>query len=277
MWAKNGSHYLPQVLKRIEEVIPTECIGQRIFVDDKSTDGSPEIAQSFNWTIYPNPTGFVSGGASEALRHVELPFFVSVEQDILLAKNWWDTVPPHMENPEVAVAQGIRVSPSRQMQILNLDYRPEIWSLDNNIFRTDVIRKLGGFPMGEPMSVDYSLLMKIAARTHYLWVIDQSAVSTHIKTSITDVVRHEQDLLLRGLKPVGTESKSFLGMLQLTATSPLRGLQLSYSYKDPTFLILYPYLRLVYLRGFLRRRRVQNRRTATQEVPPNLLVISQSK
>lgn len=47
IWAKNGALTLPLVLKRVEEVIPSEVIGKKIFVDEHSTDVSASIGKDF--------------------------------------------------------------------------------------------------------------------------------------------------------------------------------------------------------------------------------------
>jgi len=51
MWTKNGEAFLPEVLTRIEKVIPHENICHKILVDDQSTDRTVEIAEDFNWSI----------------------------------------------------------------------------------------------------------------------------------------------------------------------------------------------------------------------------------
>jgi glycosyltransferase involved in cell wall biosynthesis len=51
MWTKNGLEPLPLVLERISEVIPDGFVNNRIIVDDRSTDGTREIAKSFGWQI----------------------------------------------------------------------------------------------------------------------------------------------------------------------------------------------------------------------------------
>src|SRR5712692_3575851 len=147
MWAKNGGRFLPAVLNRIDAVVPHESVNARILVDDKSMDNTREIAQSFNWAVYENPTGFVSGGTNTALQHVTMPFFVSIEQDILLAKDWWDRIPPYMDDETVAVAQGIRLATHQiirdlepiDQERLNRETMNQVpdyyWSIDNNIFR----------------------------------------------------------------------------------------------------------------------------------------------
>jgi glycosyltransferase involved in cell wall biosynthesis len=157
MWAKNGENVLPTVLKRIDEVIPHEVVCHKILVDDHSTDRTTKIAKEFNWNVYPNPKTGIPSGANEALRHVDQDFFISVEQDVVLAKDWWEKIPPHMNGNKVAVAQGIRMSTeptlrkleeyvySRLKSSVNDPIRFGV-SMDNNLFRTKIIRQLGGFP-----------------------------------------------------------------------------------------------------------------------------------
>ena len=92
MWTKNGEKWLTPVLRRIDEVIPSENINQKILVDDHSVDRTVEIAKDFNWKVYENPSTGISAGANEALRHVKTDIFASFEQDLFLAENWFDLV-----------------------------------------------------------------------------------------------------------------------------------------------------------------------------------------
>jgi hypothetical protein len=71
MWTKNGTEYLPIVLKPIDEIIPHENVCHKILVDDNSSDNTAKIAKDFNWTVYQNPYGGIPIGADEALRHVD--------------------------------------------------------------------------------------------------------------------------------------------------------------------------------------------------------------
>ena len=106
MWAKNGASMLPLVLKRADEVLPNEVIAKKIFVDDHSTDESREIAKDFGWEIYPNEKGGIACGINTALKHVECEYFISLEQDLVLAKDWFEKVPKHLKNPRIVSSQG---------------------------------------------------------------------------------------------------------------------------------------------------------------------------
>jgi hypothetical protein len=94
-------------------------VNKKIFVDDLSTDQTVEIARKFAWEVYENVKSFVSSGTREALKHVESELFVSVEQDVLLARDWWDKSPRHMNDPQVVVAQGIRVTTHQTLRCLD--------------------------------------------------------------------------------------------------------------------------------------------------------------
>ena len=110
MWAKNGQSVLPLVLRRISKVIPSEVINEKIFVDDHSVDNSIIIAKSFGWTVFKNEKGGVGAGANLALSKIHSKYFVSIEQDVLLARDWWDKIPKYLESRDVVAAQGCRIS-----------------------------------------------------------------------------------------------------------------------------------------------------------------------
>ena len=270
MWTKNGGRFLPLVLRRIEEVIPSEEIGQRILVDDHSSDDSRKVAVDFNWDVYPNPTGFISGGSNEALRHVNSEFFISFEQDVVLASNWWDRIPQHMEDEEVAVAQGVRFPTDPILKVLEMEPHMDkrrlenqthlripdyFWSIDNNIFRTKVVRSLGGFPTFEPLAVDYFFMKTLEAKTNYRWVVDPNVISQHIRTGgIREHFEHEYRFLVMTKKPLDIDKVPELRMLRIVLTSPLRGLQIAVRKRYPQFFILYPYIRLLHFKGYIQRR-----------------------
>jgi len=183
MWAKNGARFLPSVLKRIDEVIPAEILGQKIFVNDHSTDNSEQIAREFNWEILQNKEGGIGNGANIALRKVSSNVFASFEQDILLTKDWLERILPLIENPKVAVAQGWRLSTNQSLLDLEIGVpmvKSPAYSIDNNLFRTSVIRSLGGFPTYVSYCVDGVLRSKVI-RSGWEWVTDTNAVSTHLK------------------------------------------------------------------------------------------------
>lgn len=256
MWAKDGARYLPHVLRRIDEVIPAPNVNKRIFVDDSSRDATAQIAREFGWKVYENVEGFVSGGAREALKHVESEFFVSVEQDVLLARDWWKKIPKYMYDPKVVVAQGIRMPTHPTLRCL-AEYgnrRHMGFSLDNNIFRTGLLRKLGGFPNKCPIYVDAELLDIINETKYYKWVVDESVVSYHIRESILQTARegYKHTMLAKRERFPGV---SFFKVLRSAATSPARGLCIALKKRHPKVFLVYPFLRFTTLKAFIHRPR----------------------
>ena len=184
MWTKNGSQTLPGVLQRINEVIPKEVVNKKIIVDDESSDSTPHIASSFGWSVILNKGHGISDGANTALEQVTSDFFVSFEQDLLLASNWWQKIPPLLESSSVAAASGMRFADKppgikKMQEYVGKKYRGEAnlasWlrsrdmsaftlgkTLDNTIYKTRIIRNLGGFPkLRVTAGVDTALAYKI--------------------------------------------------------------------------------------------------------------------
>ena len=263
MWAKNGSRTLPLVLKRIEKAIPKKCIVSKIFVDDKSVDNTVEIAKRFKWDVYENKEGFVRGGVKEALKHVTAPFFVSVEQDVVLAENWWKCISKYMHNPEVAVAQGIRVNypGSKSLNCLEkytLERFPEFGpksraSLDNNIFRTAVIRKIG-VPEKYPIYVDAALYEEVL-KAGYKWTVDENVISHHLwKGTLSILLHRHKHMSLRKLKhPL--DDTTLLTLLKILMFSPLRASHVMIKERCPTIPFVYPFMRLMAIEMYFERKK----------------------
>lgn len=250
MWAKNGEKFLPLVLKRIDEVIPSEYINKKIFVDDSSTDRTVDIARNFNWTVYKNPANGIASGVEEALRHVECEYFVSAEQDVLLAKDWWEKVPPYVEEKNVACSQGIRISIDPTLRALEeyaINERRTInVSIDNNIFKTKAVKTLGKIPRGCPVCVDSAIMKQIIWTTPYKWVTNAQVVSMHLsRDSIWNYLRHYRRLskmckktiycTVGGVSFSKSLNPKFRSIIRIFIASPLRGLQLAVMKNMPTF------------------------------------------
>jgi glycosyltransferase involved in cell wall biosynthesis len=255
MWAKNGERFLPSVLKQVETVVPHENVDLKIFVDDSSTDRTREIAKEFNWTVHSNSKGGIPAGANEGLRHVKSEFFVSIEQDVILAKDWWERIPPYMDDENVAVAQGMRVATDPTLRKLEeyISGRQEFAffiSIDNNIFRTKVIRLLGGFPTVHPLFTDSALYKKIAEETRLRWIVDRKVVSQHIKENVEHFIEHLQGFETIAMRASRDTGHSFPRLVRLFLTSPARGLLIVYKTHELNFLWIYPRVRLAYLKAY---------------------------
>jgi glycosyltransferase involved in cell wall biosynthesis len=263
MWTKNGAETLPSVLKRISEVIPDESVNNRILVDDNSTDGTCEIAESFGWQIILNKGCGISDGANTALQHVESDWFVSFEQDLLLSRNWWNRLSMYVGGV-FPVISGLRVANSpdglaklqRYVAEKYLSKKLSGWlrsrgentfflgkTLDNTIYRADFLRGIGGFPLpGESFGVDTALARKIggAGRT---WLVCSDVVSLHLRGGLRDELRHQAS---HGKACARTRTAVF-GW----AVSPFVGVFLSVKTGDPVVCLYYFLLKLAYLRGNL--------------------------
>jgi len=281
MWTKNGEKFLLSVLNRIDSVIPYECVNQKILVDDHSNDRTVEIARDFNWTVYENPSMGISAGANEALRRVKSPFFISFEQDLLLAKDWWSRIPLHLESSKVAVASGVRF-PDRPVGLKKLhqylakksrgeakfvlhkikEEQPYAYgkTLDNTICKTKVIRDLGGFPqVNRSSGVDVILAYEIAD-AGFRWVVDYDVQSTHLRHGLKSELKHEEwhgftlyeiNRKIReetGERPRVTKWGTIFRFVFSLAT----GLFIALTMNEPSIAYIYPLIRLYYVKGLLK-------------------------
>jgi glycosyltransferase involved in cell wall biosynthesis len=280
MWAKNGSEFLPQVLERIETA-PSSQVKQRILVDDHSSDSTVKIAKDFNWKVYENPLTGISSGANEALKHVESPYFISFEQDLLLAKEWWQMIPQHFEEAGVAVASGMRLADKpvglrKLQQYVAKKYRGETelssWlksrrmsaftlgkTLDNTMYRTKVIRDLGGFPrMKCNAGVDAVLAYKVET-AGFRWIVDYDVQSTHLRQSLKQELHHQQfyaSTLHEVWRKLGEEATppppvTRSGILFRLAISLATGMFIAFKTREPSIIYIHPLIRLYYTKGLL--------------------------
>jgi len=287
MWTKNGAKTLHVVLKRIEEVINTEIVNERIIVDDGSTDGTRKIAESFGWDVIPNEGKGISDGANTALRNVASDYFVSFEQDLLLAHDWWKNIPSCLEDSSVVVASGIRfadrpVGVKKLQQYVARKYRGEgelaSWlrtrqmsaftlgkTLDNTIYRTRVIKELGGFPkMSVNAGVEAILAYKVE-QAGYRWVVGYNVQSIHLRQGLTQELGHQywyatqlyeiwRRIELETSKPPPI-TKS--GIMFRFFVSPFTGLFMAVKTREASVVYIHPLIRLYYLKGLLEASRWQ--------------------
>ena len=267
MWTKNGAETLPLVLKRINEVIPSELVNNRLIVDDHSTDETREIAKSYGWKVIFNEGKGISDGANTALKHVTSEYFISFEQDLLLARDWWQKIPTHLSSKNVIIASGIRLTVhlpvlrkieeyafERYEKVYDIreDYEKFLCgkNIDNTIYKTGALKRLGGFPrLAKSVGVDMALALKVVSTGHR-WKVDFNVKSVHLRKSLKEELAHrywygscwkEQD---PWIKP----------FLLRFLFSPFRGLDIAIKKKAPQAIYIYPLLRFYTLRGVIERR-----------------------
>jgi glycosyltransferase involved in cell wall biosynthesis len=285
MWTKNGEATLPTILKQINKVIPKEHVGKKIISDDASTDNTRKIAESFGWTVYLNEGTGISDGANTALKHVESDFFVSFEQDLFLSPLWWGKIPSLLVDSDVAAASGMRFADkprgvkklqmyvakkyrgeselaswlrSRQMSAFTLGK-----TLDNTIYKTAVIRQIGGFPkMPVNAGVDTILAYKLHEKG-YQWVVDYNIQSIHMRKGLMQELNHQfwyGTQLYEIWKRIESETNhappvTKFGIIYRFFTSPFTGAFVAVKTREPTIAYIHPLVRLYYMLGLLRAQR----------------------
>jgi glycosyltransferase involved in cell wall biosynthesis len=286
MWTKNGAETLPLVLKRLSESIPGESVNNRIIVDDHSTDGTCDIAKSFGWRAIFNEGTGISDGANTALKNIETDNFVSVEQDLLLAKNWWTKIPPLLATqPKIAVASGMRFAGKpiglrklQQHMAKKCVGEEKFWlapqraqqeaftfgkTLDNTIYKTKIMRTLGGFPRAiRGAGVDTILIYRLQ-RAGFYWAVDYTVQSSHLRGNLRDELQHQywygsvvRDIWRRMRREFNVQVATESNLLYRLFLSPVSGLMAAFKTKEPTVIYIYPLLRLYYIRGLLTSRKV---------------------
>jgi glycosyltransferase involved in cell wall biosynthesis len=281
MWTKNGAETLPMVLKRVSEVIPSEFVNKRIIVDDRSTDNTRKIAESFGWTVILNEGKGISDGANTALKNVTSEYFISFEQDLLLAYDWWKKIPLHMENPKVAIASGMRFADKpkglrKLQQYVAKKYRGEAqlapWlraretaaftlgkTLDNTIYKTKVIKNIGGFPKLQVNAGVETILAYKIEQVGYLWVVDYNVQSTHLRSGLKQELQHQYwyaTQLNEIWKRIRTETNRPPPVTKYTVISrfmmsPFTGLFMAVKTMEPTIAYIHPLMRFYYMKGLL--------------------------
>jgi len=281
MWTKNGAATLPQVFRRIDEVIPKQFVNQKIIADDHSTDNTREIAASYGWTVVFNEGTGISDGANTMLKRIETERFVSFEQDLLLASDWWEKIPPLLDNPKVGAASGMRFADKplgvkKLQQYVAKKYRGEAYlaswlrtrqmaaftlgkTLDNTIYLTKAVRDAGGFPkIKVNAGVDTTLAYRIQHAGYY-WIVDYKVQSVHIRKGLKQELAHQywygtqlNEIWGRIAKETDKPPPiSRSGIMSRFFTSPFTGLLVAYKTREATIAYIHPLIRFYYLKGYL--------------------------
>lgn len=248
MWVLNGESTLPYCLRSIKETIPSEVVGQKIVIDAHSTDGTCEICKNFGWRVMDAKQVGIPFQANQALKLVKSEFFASFEQDIVLHPYWFKYIMKHFGDENVSVAQGVRVAVNPVLGAIDLykiGHQFGYSSLDNTIYRTEVIRELGGFNVGLLSSLDKELQQRVR-EDGYTWIVDRSLISLHLHSSLWKELKHQYHiaLLSHGMDSTYANLKRF-------AFSPFRGFDIAVKQKRPETILYYPLLRLAKLKGVL--------------------------
>jgi len=264
MWAKNGERYLPSVLKQIDEVIPKEELHRKILVDDHSMDRTASIARDFGWEVYENPEGGIPAGANEALRHVDCDYFVSVEQDVVLARDWWEKVPPLLQDDRTVVASGIRLPSIDSLRKL-YEYvfdrymkNPQKYvrssflgvTIDNTIYKTRYMRESGGFPNLRVSGGVDGALAKRVFESGLEWRVDPSGVPVHLRSSVWEEIKH---WYFYGTCVPYLSGRKGLGRIAgIALFSPIRGAEIAMKKRSLPIFYIYLGMRWAMLLGTIK-------------------------
>jgi len=101
---KNSAHKLRNCLASIYENVPIKNL---IVIDGFSTDGTLKILEGFN-KVYGNITLFQVDGSrakarTEGIRHVTTEWFLFVDSDVVLCKDWYEKAQADLTNGVAAV------------------------------------------------------------------------------------------------------------------------------------------------------------------------------
>jgi glycosyltransferase involved in cell wall biosynthesis len=281
MWTKNGAVTLPLVLKRIREVIPSKFVNKQVIVDDRSTDNTREIAKSFGWTVVFNEGKGISDGANTALKNVTSEFFISFEQDLLLARDWWNKIPRSLENPKAAVASGMRFANKpegvrRLQQYVAKKYRGEgeleSWlkgrqmsaftlgkTLDNTIYKAKIVKAVGGFPKLKANSGVDTTLAYIINQAGYYWFVDYNVQSIHLRRNLKQELSHQYwyaKQLYEIWRKIETDTNkgppaTKFNVISRFVLSPFTGIFIALKTMEPSIVYIHPLVRFYYLKGLL--------------------------
>lgn len=260
MWTYNSAKTLPNTLSSIEKAIPPEYINKKIIVDGHSTDGTQDIGKKFGWIIVDAKELGIPNQANQALDSVETEVFASFEHDILLNPNWFHKVLKHLESDQtVAVAQGIRLTTNhvfKKIEEIGIERNIPYRSIDNNLYRTEVIKKLGGFNTDCLISCDWDLQERVQ-KSGYKWVTDKTVVSDHVWGNTSNIIKHFRELN----KQDDPNNPPIMQVLLRFLYSPIRGVDISIKKKCPQAALIYPYWRFIHLKTTLTSTQKQRQHT----------------
>jgi glycosyltransferase involved in cell wall biosynthesis len=262
MWTLNSEKTLPYTLTSIEKAVPKRNVNQKIIIDGHSKDGTKKIGKKFGWKVIDAEKVGIPYQANQALGIATTEFCASFEHDIILSPNWFPAILKHLQSdPKVAVAQGVRVPTNpilKKMEEASLKKDIRYTSIDNTLYRTEVIRSLGGFDVNFPLSCDRNLQDKVW-EAGYNWIVDRTVVSEHIKDSIRWYARRNYVHTVSSDYPV----PSFSFVLLRFLFSPVRGFEISLKNNCPQAVIVYPYLRFMWLKAISKRLQNKNKQQRT--------------
>lgn len=262
MWSKDGPP--EDVLAAIEREIGYYA-HKKILVLNGGVSPKDLTYEKYGWqTVEEDWTKGVGGKANRALEEVDCSYFATFEDDVILARGWFDAVWAGMtrisgENgicvagTRVATNPVLRAIDTTAARRMNVEENKagEYISIDNNLWRTSAVIEIGGFSTDCPYAVDWYTRRKAIAHG-MRWVILKEVVSDHKRDSIRSALGHSYYATKACLSAPSCRRGHYrLKVLRYFLTSPARGVIEAFRYRRPEIVIVYPLIRLQGLRGAL--------------------------
>ena len=285
MWTYNGERTLNTVLNQINRVVPSEVVGQKLIVDDGSTDNTVSIAKSCGWQVIPNEGKGISDGANTALKHVRSDWFASFEQDLMLNPDWLYIMAQSIGRigwEKVGAVSGVRFAnqPSSLTKLQEYVYKKYIgegkipaWlrsrqfssftlgkTLDNTLWNTFILNQIGGYPKCKNNAGIDTLLAYRLHSSGYKWIVNYNVKSVHLRRGgLKEELKHQYwyasslketwaQMEQDGVKPPINKK----GIAFRFFTSPFTGAFVALKTRDPKIAFVHPLIRLYYLWGLLK-------------------------
>ncbi|HEX9261790.1 MAG TPA: hypothetical protein VF893_04605, partial [Candidatus Bathyarchaeia archaeon] len=132
-------------------------------------------------------------------------------------------------------------------------------TLDNTIWKTRVVRSVGGFPkIKVNAGVDTTLAYRIQA-AGYNWVVDYNVQSTHLRNDLRQELQHQYWYATQLNEIWGRIEKETnrpppitrSSVMSRFVTSPFTGVFVAIKTHEPSIVYIHPLIRFHYLKGFL--------------------------
>jgi GT2 family glycosyltransferase len=189
-----------------------------------------------------------------------------------LSPDWWHNVPVLLNEENTAIASGLRFPNKplalRKLLEFDVDSYPRNLedgdafhygkTLDNTMYRTEIIRKIGGFPRILLDACVDNVLAKRAYDAGFKWKVDYSVKSLHIRKGLRNELRHfywygaQYPILEPYITGKHASARGFLKRLIL---SPRDGVDLALKLNSPQLMYIYPLIRVALYRGLVSGRK----------------------
>lgn len=133
-------------------------------------------------------------------------------------------------------------------------------TLDNTVYRAEVVRAVGGFPsFRSSVGVD-TILAYMLSEQGYSWHVDYDVHSVHLRRSLNQELRHQywhakqlNDVWMQIEKKTNARRPPVtkFDVIYRFAISPFTGVFMAYKTREPSIAYIHPLIRLYYLLGYL--------------------------